>query len=335
MLDFHVIPGPAIKTILGENPALCIESAQSAYLAHHDGQTINPDSYFLRFPKNERNRIIALPASIDGDAGVSGIKWIGSFPDNIKTGLPRASALLVLNDQITGYPFACLEGALISAARTAASAVLGATWLNDRRKTADSIAFVGAGVISRNIFDMFIADGWKFERVVIHDLDVESARLFGEHAAKDSGCIVSCNDGLERALGADIVVFATNAGTPYVKPPSAFSAGQIVLNISLRDIAPELIVGAVNIFDDVDHCMKANTSPHLAEKMTGGRSFVTGTLAALIRGEISIDRTKPLIFSPFGMGILDLALGKRIYDEARKRDMTVPVPNFFAETSRW
>jgi len=335
MLDFHVIPGPAIKTILGENPRLCIESAQSAYLAHHDGDTINPDSYFLRFPKNERNRIIALPASIDGDIGVSGIKWIGSFPDNIKTGLPRASALLVLNDQATGYPFACLEGALISAARTAASAVLGATWLNEGRKTAGSIAFVGAGVISRNILDMFAADGWKFERVAIHDLDAESARSFAEHAAERTGCAVARDGGLEGALAADILVFATNAGTPYVKPPAAFRAGQIVLNISLRDIAPELILGAVNIFDDVDHCMKANTSPHLAEQMTGDRGFVTGTLAALIRGEISIDRGKPLIFSPFGMGILDLALGKRIFDEARKRGMTTPVPNFFAETSRW
>ena len=45
--------------------------------------------------------------------------------------------------------------------------------------------------------------------------------------------------------------------------PNTFKAGQVVLNISLRDIAPEIILNACNVFDDVEHCMKANTSPHL------------------------------------------------------------------------
>ncbi len=137
------------------------------------------------------------------------------------------------------------------------------------------------------------------------------------------------------ALEADIVVFATNAGTPYVHAPKRFAPGQIVLNISLRDIGPELILDAQNFFDDVDHCMKANTSPHLAEQRCGNRDFATGTLAQVMRGEVSVDRSRPLIFSPFGMGILDLALGKQVHDEALAAGLTVAVPNFFGETSRW
>jgi len=103
----------------------------------------------------------------------------------------------------------------------------------------------------------------------------------------------------------------------------------------LRDIAPELILDAVNIFDDVDHCMKANTSPHLAEQLYGNRRFATGTLAELMRGELALDQSRPLIFSPFGMGILDLALGKQVYDEAIAGGLTVRVPNFFNEPNRW
>jgi 2,3-diaminopropionate biosynthesis protein SbnB len=335
MSEFNVVSGTHIKTLLKQDPARNIASVASAYLAHHDGQTNNPDSYFLRFPANARNRIIALPASIDGQTNVSGIKWISSFPGNVDQGLPRASAVLVLNDQETGYPFALLEGALISAARTAASAVLGAWWLNGCRRAAGSVSFIGAGVIARNIFDMFVSDGWRFDQVAIHDLDAASSAAFVAHVADAAATPVHAEPVLAQALAADIVVFATNAGAPYVLPPARFGAGQIVLNISLRDIAPELILDAENLFDDIDHCMKADTSPHLAEQLSGKRDFVTGTLAQLMRGEIALDRAKPLIFSPFGMGILDLALGKQLHDEALARGLTVTVPDFFGEMSRW
>ena len=51
------------------------------------------------------------------------------LPRQRAAGLPRASAVLILNDPGTGYPFACLESSIISATRTAASAAVAADWL--------------------------------------------------------------------------------------------------------------------------------------------------------------------------------------------------------------
>jgi len=334
---FHVIPGTAVKKILTTMRQETIEVVAQTYLAHECGNTINPDSYFLRFPEEPANRIIALPAAIvdqKGEQSVSGIKWIASYPKNIQYGIPRASAVLILNDPSTGYPYALLEGALISAVRTAASAVLGAWLLNDKKRHAGRLSIIGGGVIARSILDTFINDDWSFERVGVHDLNEDSARAlasFGEQAGIPSVELWS----LDEALSAEIVVFATSAGTPYVCGSDTFHEGQIVLNISLRDLGPEIIVQSYNYFDDVTHCLKANTSPHLAEQQYGHREFVTGTVAQILRGDVKVQHDKPLIYSPFGMGILDLALGRKIHDIALSQGLAITVPAFFGEERRW
>ncbi|WP_197433960.1 2,3-diaminopropionate biosynthesis protein SbnB [Agrobacterium vitis] len=334
---FHVIPGSIVNALLTELQPELTSIVEQAYLAHDAGQTVNPDSYFLRFPKEEANRIIALPAAVtdsDFSPAVTGIKWIASYPDNIKAGIPRASAVLVLNDQRSGYPYAILEAAKISSQRTAASAALGAFWLNGQSKRAGSISFVGAGVISRNIFQLLQSEHWDLGQVYVHDTDPLSAKAFAEYAIEQHKVRVE-EVALEGALGTDIVVFTTNAGTPYVIDPSVFTAGQIVLNISLRDLSPEIIKSSYNIFDDVNHCLKANTSPHLAVQKYPGKEFLSGTLAEVIRKTIHLPRDKPIIFSPFGLGILDLAVGYQVYSMAVKRDLAIQIPGFFAEEKRW
>ncbi|KPZ16395.1 2,3-diaminopropionate biosynthesis protein SbnB [Pseudomonas syringae group genomosp. 3] len=334
---FHVVPGAVVKTLLSGLRKEAITLVAQTYLTHERGETVNPDSYFLRFPSEPANRIIALPAAIvdaNGGQSVSGIKWIASYPDNIKSGIPRASATLILNNPDTGYPYALLEGALISAVRTAASAVLGAWWLNNQQRSAPRLSIVGGGVISRNILETFREDDWSFGCVEVHDLNEASAdalSAFGKHIGFPEVKTVSLDD----ALTADIVVFATSAGTPYVTERETFRAGQVVLNISLRDIGPDIIAQSYNYFDDVTHCLKANTSPHLAELKYGHREFVTGTVAALIRGDIHVVRDKPLIYSPFGMGILDLALGRMVHDLAVRDGSAIAIPSFFGEERRW
>jgi 2,3-diaminopropionate biosynthesis protein SbnB len=334
MFDFSVIPGSTVQQILSQEMPQLIDCVTDAYKQHHQAKTINPDSYFLRFPKTPENRIIALPAALTGDRPIAGLKWIASYPGNIEFNIPRASAVLILNDYGTGYPFACMEASLISAVRTAASAVLGAFWLNGKKRQVNSLGIVGSGVIARNIVEMFKADEWLIASISVHDLNPDSATALVD-STNMLGFSASTVPTLDEALECDMVVFATTTSTPYVQPPRRFRPHQVILNISLRDIAPELVLESSNVVDDIDHCLKASTSLHLAEQQVGHRGFVDGSLAQLILGEISLDAVKPRIFSPFGMGILDLAVGRRVYDLAKSKQLHLPVPEFFAETSRW
>ena len=116
--EFAVIPEGQVREVLVGSEPETVQLVAHTYLAHGRGETVNPPSYFLRFPEDPGSRIIALPAAVDHGGPVAGLKWIGSFPSNHDAGLPRASAVVILNDGETGFPFACLEGALISAERT-------------------------------------------------------------------------------------------------------------------------------------------------------------------------------------------------------------------------
>ena len=111
------------------------------------------------------------------------------------------------------------------------------------------------------------------------------------------------------------MVFATVAGEPHVSDLSWFDHNPVVLHVSLRDLAPEILLASTNIVDDVEHCLKANTSPHLAEQLTGNREFLHGTLDDVMAGRATVPADRPVVFSPFGLGVLDLAVGKYVYDQ--------------------
>ena len=67
--------------------------------------------------------IHAMPAYLrDGD--VAALKWVAGYPANKERGLPYITGLIVLNDAETGMPAAIMDGAEITAARTAAASGL-------------------------------------------------------------------------------------------------------------------------------------------------------------------------------------------------------------------
>ncbi|CAO3439372.1 2,3-diaminopropionate biosynthesis protein SbnB [Azospirillum doebereinerae] len=328
---FDIVGAETIAALLAGHRAEVVGLVRDAYLAHHAGRTINPDSYFLSFPDKPTARIIALPARLtDGEgADVAGIKWISSFPENHGCGLVRASAVVVLNDMATGFPYACLEGSLISAARTAASAVLAAELLHGGRR-ARSVAIVGSGPIAATHVDYLLGTGWDIGDFRLYDLVRERADAFRDRLrarGQSAGTAATLTDAVR---GADIVLFATTAPKPYLDDPGLFTAEQTVLHVSLRDLGVPVILSAQNVVDDVEHCLKAGTSVHLAERHTGNRGFVDGTIADLLTGRLAPDPGRPRVVSPFGLGVLDLAVARFVHARAAAEGRVTAVPGFFA-----
>jgi N-[(2S)-2-amino-2-carboxyethyl]-L-glutamate dehydrogenase len=334
--EFYVISGKQVHDVLRDRRREVIALVEQTYRAHGGGNTVNPPSYFLNFPDRPTSRIIALPASIGGAGAVHGVKWISSFPENTAAGLPRASAVLVLNDPETGYPLACLESSIISAARTAASAALAADVLSRDRGRPTRLGIIGTGLIARYIHGYLTDAGWSFDETGIYDTSPASAAGFQQYLERSgaSGTVASYGRPEDLISRSDLVVFATVAGHPHVHEPAWFGHNPLVLHVSLRDLSPEVILASANIVDDVEHCLRANTSVHLTEQREGNRKFLDGTLYDVLTGASSPPADRPLVFSPFGLGVLDLALGRYVYDELRRSGQGVAVNDFFFELSR-
>ncbi|MBP2365562.1 2,3-diaminopropionate biosynthesis protein SbnB [Pseudonocardia parietis] len=333
---FAVVPGGQVRRVLQGRESEIVDLVAATYRLHGAGDSVNPPSYFLRFPDRPRSRIIALPASIGGPARTDGLKWISSFPDNVASGLPRASAVLILNDPVTGYPFAVLESSIISASRTAASAALAADRLSRNRARPARVGFVGTGLIARYIHTFLAGTGWTFDEVGVHDLAAGSAHGFRDYLERSgaSGRVTVHEDAESLVRASDLIVLATVAARPYLHDPGWFSHAPLVLNVSLRDLAPEILLSAANVVDDVEHCLKADTSPHLVEQLTGNRDFLDGTLDDVMAGRITVPADRTVVFSPFGLGVLDLAVGRYVYDEITRAGELAVVEDFFHERSR-
>ncbi|MFH8572685.1 2,3-diaminopropionate biosynthesis protein SbnB [Streptomyces sp. NPDC017993] len=335
--SFAVIPGTQVQKALEGREKQIVEVVEDTYRLHGAGESVNPPSSFLRFTDRPTSRIIALPASIRGEARVDGLKWISSFPPNVASGIPRASAVLILNDYVTGYPFACLESSIISATRTAASAASAADWLSRERQRPTRIGFFGAGLIARYIHTFLQGTGWSFEETGVHDLSPESAagfRLYLEQSG--AGGRITVHDSAEELIRvSDLVVFATIAGQPHVSDVAWFDHNPVVLHVSLRDLAPEILLASTNIVDDIEHCLRASTSPHLTEQATGNRNFLHGTLDDVMARQVAVPPNRPAVFSPFGLGVLDLAVGKFVYDEVVRSGELQIVDSFFHELRRY
>jgi ornithine cyclodeaminase len=334
---FSIISGEQVQQALRGRESEIAELVEAVYRLHGAGESVNPPSYFLRFPDRPASRIIALPASLGGPLRVDGIKWVSSFPENIRSGLPRASAVLILNDPDTGYPYACLESSVISATRTASSAALAADRLSRSRTRPTRVGFIGTGLIARYIHTHLLGTGWEFEETGVHDLSAESAAGFKGYLERTGakGKVTVHDDAESLVRTSDLLVFATVAAKPYIHDVAWFEHHPLVLHVSLRDLDPRILLASANYVDDVDHCLKAETSPHLAERLTGGREFLDGTLNDVLTGRATVPDDRTVVFSPFGLGVLDLAVGRYVHDEVARRGGLHVVDGFFHELRRY
>ncbi|GHE51926.1 2,3-diaminopropionate biosynthesis protein SbnB [Streptomyces spiralis] len=312
----------------GLEPAV-LDAVRSAYVLHGQGHSQVPFSSFLRPPRPTGSRIISLPAYLGGPEPVMGLKWISSFPANVEQGLQRASSVQILNDLNTGYPKALLEGSQISASRTAASAALAAGALHGDRRVRTA-GLIGCGTINQRVLAFLALTHPELETVVLQDVVPGRAEVLAAELESEYPKVAFRTGDVGDALAAETVSIATTDSTywldlaEYPERP----AGQVILHLSLRDLSTGSVLDAYNVVDDIEHAIREQTSLHRAEREVGHREFVHAEIASVLGCTEPPATDRTVIFSPFGLGVLDLAVAQVVLRTATEAGLGTEAAGF-------
>lgn len=309
-----------VRAAMGESIRGYVEALRGALALHAEGKTAQPLKPYLRWRRRGHiaDRIIAMPGYVGGPGEMAGIKWIGSKHDNpSERGIPRASAVIVLNDPETHFPVAIMEGGEISGMRTAGVTVLACEYL--ARPGFQSVALVGCGFIGRlhalGLLESFPA----IERIHLYDRSADAAQALAQELGDVARVCASAEEAVCRG---ELVVPCTVTAKPYIEL-DWLMPGAFVSNISIMDVKPDVYLGVDKlIVDDWDQANRERKTINqlvLAGRLK--RADLHAELGDVVRGHAPGRETpdERILLNPMGMAIEDVACAAAVYRTAREQ----------------
>lgn len=124
----------------------CIDAVATAMIAASSGQVAMPPRLFA--PLFDNSGFLGLMPGSASDPAIYGAKVISLHPANPARGLPAIQGFVVLFDHATGAPVALVEGAEVTAIRTAAASGLATKLLSRPDARSHGVMGTGAQAIS-------------------------------------------------------------------------------------------------------------------------------------------------------------------------------------------
>ena len=143
-----------------------------------------------------------------------GAKLISLFPENPGRGLPAIQGCIVLFDRTTGTPAALIDGASVTAIRTAAAS--GAATRALARKDASVLAILGYGVQAGTHLEAMRCVR-PVREVRVWGPSIEKARRFARQHHAEGSAVEAVAAAREAIAGADIVCAVTGATEPIIE----------------------------------------------------------------------------------------------------------------------
>ena len=261
-------------------------------------------------PGERDGTLLLMPAWRTG--GTLGVKVVNIVPGNDARGLPAVSAVYLLFSAATGQPLALLDGAELTARRTAAASALAAGFL--ARADAARLLVVGTGRLAPELAAAH-ASVRPVREVAVWGRSGGKAEELAARLGRELGLEVRAAADLEAAVrAADIVSTATTSLEPLVRGAWLKEGAHLDLvggfTPAMREADDEAVRRARVWVDTLDGALAE--AGDIVQPLRSGvlaREAVVGDLFGLCRGEV-VGRENPAeitMFKSVGTALEDLA----------------------------
>ncbi len=304
-----------------------VAAMKQAFAALSDGRALVPQRIHLPIATHSGVSLI-MPSFVDGDTPAEqalAMKVVSLFDGNPARGLARIQAAVVVLEPDTGRPIALLDGAMLTAIRTAATSGAATDLL--ARRDGHTVALFGAG--AQAITHLFAMCAVRpIERIfVCSRTPSRVAALIAELAGHPAipAQLIAVDSPRQALVDADIVCTTTTSKTPVfddadLKPGAHINAvGSYTPQV--REIPAETVVRALVVVDS--RAAAWEEAGDLIQPLEAGlieRSHIHAELGELVLGRKpgrTDDRTVTL-FKSVGIAVQDAVAARCALQNARR-----------------
>ncbi|HZO73953.1 MAG TPA: ornithine cyclodeaminase family protein [Ktedonobacteraceae bacterium] len=311
---------------------------RNVFEMHHTNQTVLPDEAYLPWvnQKNESVRNLSMPAYVGGSLGMAGTKIINGNIHNPERGLPRASGVTLLYDNVSARVMCIMEGAYISSLRTASVSALSIDIL--KGPDVSCAAVIGAGALAAAHIQLLAKRVPQLQLIKIFDLDKARIQALQSELAATLQMhnveLQAASTAEEAIRSAQIIIPVTTTTEGYI-PFSWLQPGSLLVNVSLDDPLPDVVFQANSVIVDDWNLVKNDPRRLIGrmyrkgqiigpdepgEPVSGERRKIDAQLGDIVSGA-KVGRRQDsdiVLVNPFGLAIEDIALATMVYRKGRE-----------------
>lgn len=282
------------------------DAIRKVALAQGSGEVRAPVRTML--PLAEGGVLLVMPAC---DAELAITKLVSVHPENVGRGLPTIQGEVVVMEAATGERLGLLDGAVVTARRTAALSMLAAREFALRPD--GPLLLVGAGTQGHSHLEAF-REGLGVSEVFICSRTAESAAALAEHA-RGLGMDAAVVERPEDALGeAGLIVTATTSREPVLPEgvrDDAFVAAVGSFEPEVAELPPALVSRSTVVVDTIEGAREEAGDLLQAERAGAFRWESATSLGDALRW--SERPGGPVVFESVGHALWDLAAARTAF----------------------
>lgn len=321
--------------------APAVEDVRRGFSLLSEGSVLQPHKVSVKPPnrgvETRSGLINTLPCYVEDDQETYfGFKILGAMPSNVKSGLPRATGLLLLYDGQSKTPQCIMDAQAISAVRTGAVSALAAEHLVE--PDLEEVGLVGAGVNMRTQLLGLKHTLKHLKRARVYSRRGSRftfARQMGRRLEMQIVPVDTPEDAVrEQRL---VVTCLANVTTPVVRHHWYKPDGLSVFNIGCFESDAELLPTMDRVLADIWEHSRHRGVQTIPQAVTRGLldPEKIEDLGPVLTGNRP-GRQSPqdrIFFAPVGLGFEDALVGWRVFQQARRQGVGTELTLW--KSTRW